>query len=101
MSLDNRAFRPLADAQTTAQTGSSVLVALNNTNGFRSLRVVNTGAAIMYVKFGGAGVTVTAATGAPVLPNTEKVFTLDKDQTHMATIGTATQNLITQVGVGR
>lgn len=101
MSIENRAFRPLADSQTTGQTGSSITVALNNNNGFRSIRVVNTGAAIMYIKFGNATVVVTTANGTPILPNSEKIFTLDKDQTHYATIGTATQNIITQVGVGR
>lgn len=101
MSVYARAFRPLAASQSTVLTGASDLVTLNNTNGTRSIDVVNTGAALMYVALGGASVTVTTTTGIPIFPNSRMVLTADVDDTHLAVIGTAAQVLVTTVGEGK
>lgn len=95
-------FRPVAETQSTAVTGTSQSVTINETLGNRTLRVVNDGSQVVYIEFGrGAAATAVVGTSFPVLANTVEVFTLDATVDRYAVIAATTGSTIrTTVGEG-
>lgn len=79
-------FRPLqASKTTTVGTAGTDRIALDFSAGIsNTLRVVNTGAAIVYCAFGDSTVTAAVATSHPVLPNSYQDLEPPSDATHMA-----------------
>lgn len=62
--------------------------------------------AIAYIAFGASTLTVviptgTAANGVPILPGTQRVFTVPANATHIASIGTLNNTLIVTAGDGQ
>lgn len=68
--------------------GSGVVAVTRAGMGTQSVRIVNSGSAIVYVEFGkSASVTANAATSMPMLGGTVETFLLPNDITHIAFTG--------------
>lgn len=103
MSVYSRAFRQLSATQSTAVTGVSQQVTINNLNGTRQLRVVNEGTQTVFIVFGeGANVTaLTDGTQMALLANTVEIFTINPNVDRYAVIAGAVGSTIrTTVGEG-
>lgn len=93
-------FRPLAETTNIAVTASSQVSAVTKLDSGGSVRIVNSGAAVSFVTFGTAASTATTTTSMPMLPNSVETFWLEKEQTHIAVIGTVSNTLYVTFGVG-
>lgn len=91
MSTQKRAFRPLAVTQNIAVTNATQQITLNYTNGYRALRLVNSGTDTIFVHAlsSTAAVTATTAASMPILPNTADWITVAPEVTVIAVIGAA------------
>lgn len=95
MTMQLRAFRPLAATQNLAVTGTAQTVTLNNTQGTRAIRFCNIGTQTVFVLFGEA--TQTAATTANAIPipaGQTEVFTLNNLVTTYSAIAAGTGSTI-------
>jgi hypothetical protein len=74
--VDQIAFEPGAVAATVniALSSASQRVQFQTGNTSKHCRVVNSGTVIAFIEFGSVAVVAAAATGNPVLPNTEVIF---------------------------
>lgn len=101
--LQQRAFRPVANSQSTAVTATSQTVILNNTNGTRAIRILIEGTETVYVAFGqGSPVTALAdGTHMAILENTVEVFTIGREVDRISFIaGVAGSTIRTTIGEG-
>jgi hypothetical protein len=94
--MDAAAFSPNWPAGTVniALTASNQTVAFPAPNVGNQLRVVNNTNQVAFVNVGAAGVVASITTGAPVLPSSVEVFTIDALATTVAAIGTATNGTV-------
>lgn len=85
-------FSPIGATVNAAVTTTSAVVLLPvMVSG--TLRIINSGTAIIFLNFGSSAATATAAAGMPMLPNTIETFAKG-DVTHVAVIGAATGSTV-------
>lgn len=103
MSMQLRAFRPLAATQNTVVTATAQTVTLNYTLGTNSVRFVNVGTAVVFVLQGEVSQTAATVSNAiPILPNTERILTFSQGTTTYSVIAAGTgSTLYSTVGEGR
>lgn len=91
-----RAFRPLGNNKTVnlAVTAAAQFLSIPDSLGTRSVRLVNSGTATIFIEFVQASQTAALTTSLPMLPNTVEVFTLPTDVTRLSVIGTGTTNTL-------
>lgn len=103
MSTQNRAFRPLAQTQNIAVSGTAQTQALNYTLGTYAVRVCNVGTQMIYflpVESGSAAV-ATANSGIPLPAGQTEIFVLSQGTIGLSVIAGATgSTLYTTCGEG-
>lgn len=83
-----------------AVTGTTANVALSKGGRDQQVMVSSLAAnAIAFIKFGSSTVEA-ATTDTPILPGTQRIFTIGPDVTHMAAIGTNSTTLYATTGAG-
>lgn len=89
-------FKVLGSTNTLSVTTSSATTAIPRTTNpsAGSIRIVNSGANILFFSLGDAGVSTSVATGTAMLPNTVESFYLGTDKTHIAIIGSVAGNSV-------
>lgn len=88
-----RPFQPVGASTSISATTSSASAAITGVpRGTSTVRIVNSGTVVVFLKFGTSGVTA-AVTDMPMLGGTVETFQIRNDITHVAAItssGTAT-----------
>lgn len=93
-----RTFRPLANTQNTAVTGSNQSVTLNYTMGTRSIRFCNIGTQTVFIDFLASATTGTAM---PIPAGQTELFSIGPDVTSFNVIAATTgSTLYSTVGEG-
>lgn len=91
-------FRPAAaSVNITTSTSSSAATALALPSPVPptfQLRIVNSGADVVFVRFGDANVTAASSADTPINGGETEVFTLSADQTHVRAIAAANAPVI-------
>ncbi len=86
-------FRPAAaSVNITTSTSSSAATALALPSPVPptfQLRIVNSGADVVFVRFGDANVTAASSADTPINGGETEVFTLSSDQTHVRALAAA------------
>lgn len=102
------ALTPFTPSNTIAITvaATTATVAIPTPRGNQVLIDSLAGNAIAYVAFGISSVTAAVPTGTkqlvvPILPGQSRMFTVNPDFTHIATIGTAANTLYVMSGDGQ
>lgn len=83
-------FSPQYDTGSTTVTGTSQALQVNP-DGVPGVSVLDVrligGTAAAFIRFGNIGITVSAANGFPIVPNSQRLLSIG-GYTHMAVIGT-------------
>ncbi len=100
MSMQLRAFRPLADTQNVAVTASAQTLTLNYQIGTNAMRVCNIGTQTVFfvVNDATSGKTASAATSTPIPAGNTEIFTLGNGSINLSIIaaGTGSTLYVTQ-----
>ncbi len=91
MSMQLRAFRPLADTQNVVVTASAQSLTLNYPLGTNSIRVYNSGTQIVFflVNDATSAKTATVSNAMPVAPGNTEVFTMGNGSVSLSIIAPA------------
>ena len=99
MSYNSEPFTPAGTVSRTV-SGSTASVALAKGSRAGTVLISSLAAnAVAFIEFGNSDVTASLTTSTPILPGTQRVFTVGNNVTHMAAIGTA-GTLYATVGAG-
>jgi len=77
---------------TSVGVSSAAVAVTRPAVGIQSIRIVNSGANIIYINIGGSTITAATSTSMPILPYSVETFMLPNDATHVACIAATTGN---------